>query len=104
MTFIGPSPHVISQMGDKATAKRVMHEAGVPTTPGSDIVASIDEARIEAARIGYPVLLKATAGGGGKGMRAVYAPSDLDNAFPTAQAEAEANFKDGRLYMERPDR
>src|SRR5229473_112737 len=66
LTFIGPKPSVIAAMGDKATAKRIMHEAGVPTTPGSGIVASADEALAIAEKIGFPVLLKATAGGGGK--------------------------------------
>ncbi len=101
LTFIGPKPSVINAMGDKATAKRLMREAGVPTTPGSDIVASVDEARAVCAQIGYPVLLKATAGGGGKGMRAVTAPEELPTAFATAQAEAEASFKDGRMYVEK---
>jgi acetyl-CoA carboxylase biotin carboxylase subunit len=101
LTFIGPTPGVIAAMGDKATARRLMREAGVPTTPGSDIVASVDEARAIAEAIGYPVLLKATAGGGGKGMREVHKPEDLSTAFATAQAEAEASFKDGRMYVER---
>jgi acetyl-CoA carboxylase biotin carboxylase subunit len=101
LTFIGPAPGVIAAMGDKATARRLMREAGVPTTPGSDIVASVDEARAIAEAIGYPVLLKATAGGGGKGMREVHKPEDLSTAFATAQAEAEASFKDGRMYVER---
>ena len=101
ITFIGPSPAVIAKMGDKATAKRVMAEAHVPTTPGAGILASVEEAQHAAERIGFPVLLKATAGGGGKGMREVRRPEDLPNAFNTAQAEAEANFKDGRLYMEK---
>jgi acetyl-CoA carboxylase biotin carboxylase subunit len=101
LTFIGPTPAVINAMGDKATAKRLMHEAGVPTTPGSGIVASVDEARAVAEKIGYPVLLKATAGGGGKGMREVHAPAELPTAYATAQAEAEASFKDGRLYVEK---
>ena len=101
LVFIGPKPSVISAMGDKATAKRLMHEAGVPTTPGSDIVANVDEARTVCAAIGYPVLLKATAGGGGKGMREVTCPDDLPTAFATAQAEAEASFKDGRMYVEK---
>jgi acetyl-CoA carboxylase, biotin carboxylase subunit len=101
LTFIGPKPSVISAMGDKATAKRLMREAGVPTTPGSDIVASVDEARAVVAKIGYPVLLKATAGGGGKGMRAVQSEAELPTAFATAQAEAEASFKDGRMYVEK---
>jgi len=101
LVFIGPTPAVIGAMGDKATARRLMAEAGVPTTPGSDIVASVADARATAEKIGYPVLLKATAGGGGKGMRAVYEPAELETAFATAQAEAEASFKDGRMYVEK---
>ena len=101
LTFVGPAPETIAQMGDKATAKAIMRDAKVPTTPGSDIVASVAEALDGAAGIGYPLMLKATAGGGGKGMRAVRSPAELEHAFATAQAEAEANFKDGRLYMEK---
>ena len=101
ITFIGPEPRVIAQMGDKATAKRVMAEAGVPTTPGTDILENVAAARVAAQKLGYPVLLKATAGGGGKGMREVPGEQDLETAFATAQSEAEANFKDGRLYMEK---
>jgi acetyl-CoA carboxylase biotin carboxylase subunit len=101
LTFVGPSPDVILKMGDKATAKRIMQEARVATTPGTDILESAEEARKAARKLGYPVLLKATAGGGGKGMREVRTPADLDHAYATAQAEAEANFKDGRLYMEK---
>ena len=101
LTFIGPKPQVIAAMGDKATAKRVMKEAGVATTPGTDILSSVDEARRAAQEIGYPVLLKATAGGGGKGMRVVNAPEDLERAYASATAEAEASFKDGRVYMEK---
>ena len=101
LTFIGPSPRVIAAMGDKATAKRVMSEAGVATTPGTDILASVDEARDAAEKIGYPVLLKATAGGGGKGMRVVNEPGELERAYASATAEAEASFKDGRVYMEK---
>ncbi|MBV9440115.1 MAG: acetyl-CoA carboxylase biotin carboxylase subunit [Candidatus Eremiobacteraeota bacterium] len=101
LTFIGPRPALISAMGDKATAKRLMSEAGVPTTPGSGIVSSAAEAATAAERLGYPVLLKATAGGGGKGMRAVASPEELPTAYLTAQAEAEASFKDGRLYVEK---
>ena len=101
LTFIGPRPAVIAAMGDKATAKRIMQEAHVPTTPGSGIVTSLDEARSAAEAIGYPVLLKATAGGGGKGMRAVATPGELAGAYATAQAEAEASFKDGRMYVEK---
>ena len=101
LTFIGPSPEVIAKMGDKATAKSIMHDARVPTTPGSGIVASPREAASAAKKIGYPVMLKATAGGGGKGMRVVRNAAELEHVFATAQAEAEANFKDGRLYMEK---
>jgi acetyl-CoA carboxylase biotin carboxylase subunit len=101
LTFIGPKPSVISAMGDKATAKRVMKEAGVATTPGTDILSSVDEARAAAEQMGYPVLIKATAGGGGKGMRVVNAPEELERAYASATAEAEASFKDGRVYMEK---
>jgi acetyl-CoA carboxylase biotin carboxylase subunit len=101
LAFIGPSPAVIAVMGDKAQARQKMAQAGVPTTPGSGILEGIEEAKSAAAEIGYPVLLKAAAGGGGKGMRAVDSPDQLASAFVTAQAEAEANFKDGRLYLER---
>ena len=88
LTFIGPTPSVIAAMGDKATAKRIMQEAGVPTTPGSGIIASADDALAIARDIGYPVLLKATAGGGGKGMRAVEAPGDMAAAFSTMRSIA----------------
>lgn len=101
ITFIGPAPAVIEQMGDKANAKALMTRAGVPTIPGSGILESTGEAKAAAKRIGYPVLLKATAGGGGRGMRAVAREDDLENAFASAQSEAEANFQDGRLYMEK---
>jgi len=101
LTFIGPKPAVIAAMGDKATAKRLMREAGVPTTPGTDVLESAAEAVEAAETIGYPVLLKATAGGGGKGMRAVEHPHEMEHAFASATAEAEASFKDGRVYMEK---
>jgi acetyl-CoA carboxylase biotin carboxylase subunit len=101
ITFIGPAPATIAEMGDKATARAIMDAAKVPTTPGSGILATVADALSAAGSIGYPVMLKATAGGGGKGMRAVATPADLEHAFATAQAEAEANFKDGRLYMEK---
>jgi acetyl-CoA carboxylase biotin carboxylase subunit len=101
LEFIGPKPRVISLMGDKATAKRVLRDAGVATTPGSDVLASLDEAYTAAESIGYPVLLKATAGGGGRGMRVVLDPSELPRAYAGATAEAEASFKDGRLYVEK---
>ena len=101
LTFIGPKPTVITAMGDKATAKRVMADAGVATTPGTDILDSVDEAKAAAQKIGYPVLLKATAGGGGKGMRVVESAAEMERAYASATAEAEASFKDGRVYMEK---
>ena len=101
LKFIGPRPEIITAMGDKATAKRVMADAGVATTPGTDILPTVELAREAAEQIGYPVLLKATAGGGGKGMRVVERPEDLERAFLGATAEAEASFKDGRVYMEK---
>ena len=101
LTFIGPKPSVIALMGDKATAKRVVREAGVATTPGTDVLASVEEAHDAAGTIGYPLLLKATAGGGGRGMRVVNDASELPRAFAGATAEAEASFKDGRVYLER---
>ena len=101
LTFVGPAPETIASMGDKATAKTIMAAAKVPTTPGTDILTSAGEALAAASELGYPVMLKATAGGGGKGMREVRTPDELEHAFATAQAEAEANFKDGRLYMEK---
>ncbi|MBV9737148.1 MAG: acetyl-CoA carboxylase biotin carboxylase subunit [Candidatus Eremiobacteraeota bacterium] len=101
LVFIGPRPEVIALMGDKANAKRVMSQAGVPTTPGTEVLESSADAARAAEKIGYPVLLKATAGGGGKGMREVTSADQIDRAFATAQAEAEANFNDGRLYLEK---
>jgi acetyl-CoA carboxylase, biotin carboxylase subunit len=101
LTFIGPKPDVIGAMGDKATAKRIMEEAGVSTTPGTGILTGVEDARRNALAIGYPVLLKATSGGGGKGMRVVERPEELERAYASATAEAEASFKDGRVYMEK---
>jgi len=100
--FIGPSAQVIRLMGDKARARRVMKKAGVPVLPGSDgPVESEDKAMRAAKDIGYPVMVKATAGGGGRGMRVVRAPSELSHAFKTAQREAEAAFGIGDLYLEK---
>jgi acetyl-CoA carboxylase, biotin carboxylase subunit len=101
LVFIGPEPRVIALMGDKATAKRVLHEAGVPTIPGTDVLGSLEEAADAAHSIGFPILLKATAGGGGRGMRVVEDPSELARAYAGATAEAEASFKDGRVYIEK---
>jgi len=102
ITFIGPSGQMIRQMGAKARAKELMSEAGVPTIPGSNgLVRDIDQAAQVAGEIGYPVLIKASAGGGGKGMRIASAPEELETAFNMARAEAEAAFNDGSLYIER---
>jgi len=102
LTFVGPPPSAIRDMGDKITAKRLAAAAGVPVLPGSDgAVADIDTALSEAERIGYPVLLKASAGGGGKGMRIARDPQACREAFVRASQEAEASFGDGRLFIER---
>ncbi|MBU2491128.1 MAG: acetyl-CoA carboxylase biotin carboxylase subunit [Bacteroidetes bacterium] len=100
--FIGPSPDMINRMGDKALAKETMKSVGVPVVPGSDgVVIDVKEAKKIADVIGYPVMLKATAGGGGKGMRIVRKESELENAFQTASAEAEASFNNPGLYVEK---
>jgi acetyl-CoA carboxylase, biotin carboxylase subunit len=102
ITFIGPSPEVIRMMGDKSEAKRTMKAAGVPVTPGSEGLIEDEETAIkEAGRIGYPVLIKATAGGGGRGMRVAYNQDELLNAYNTARAEAEAAFKNSGVYLEK---
>jgi acetyl-CoA carboxylase, biotin carboxylase subunit len=100
--FIGPDPRVIRLMGDKARARRVMRKAGVPVLPGSEgIVESEDKALKIAKDIGYPVLIKATAGGGGRGMRVATSPADFSQAFRTAQREAEAAFGVKDVYIEK---
>jgi acetyl-CoA carboxylase biotin carboxylase subunit len=100
--FIGPDPQVIRLMADKARARRVMRKAGVPILPGSEgPIESEDKALKIAKEIGYPVIIKATAGGGGRGMRVVKIPSDLPHAFKTAQREAEAAFGVGDVYIEK---
>jgi acetyl-CoA carboxylase biotin carboxylase subunit len=100
--FIGPTPQVIRLMGDKARARRVMKKAGVPILPGSDgPIESEDKALKVAKDIGYPVIVKATAGGGGRGMRIVRAPGELSQAVKTAQREAEAAFGVGDVYLEK---
>ena len=100
--FIGPNPAVIRKMGDKAEAKRTMKEAGVPVTPGSEgLLEDEDIAIVEAARIGYPVLIKATAGGGGRGMRVARNENELRNAYNTARSEAETAFKNSGVYLEK---
>lgn len=100
--FIGPQHDVIRKMGDKAQARRTMQSEGITVIPGSEfIVTDIREARKIADQIGYPVLLKASAGGGGRGMRIVRQPSELENAFSTARVEAEKAFGNPDLYLEK---
>lgn len=100
--FIGPSPDSIRRMGDKAFAKETMRKVGVPVVPGSDgAVKDIDEAKKIAAEIGYPVMLKASAGGGGKGMRIVWKEEEIEKAFQTASSEADAAFSNPELYLEK---
>jgi acetyl-CoA carboxylase biotin carboxylase subunit len=100
--FIGPTPAMINAMGDKITAKETMIKAGVPVVPGGGgLLESVDEARGMAAQIGYPVILKATAGGGGKGMRVVWSDSELEKAYDSAKVEAAASFKNDGIYMEK---
>lgn len=100
--FIGPTPYMIETMGDKATAKDTMIKNGVPVVPGSDgILANFEHAKVVAKEIGYPVLLKATAGGGGRGMRVVNHEDELKKMYDSASAEAEAAFSNPHLYMEK---
>jgi acetyl-CoA carboxylase biotin carboxylase subunit len=100
--FIGPTPDMISAMGDKITAKETMIKAGVPVVPGGEgLLQSIDEAIGLAKGMGYPVILKATAGGGGKGMRVVWEEAEMERAYNTAKAEAGASFKNDGIYMEK---
>jgi len=100
--FIGASPEMIDKMGDKASAKATMKAAGVPTIPGSEgLLESLEEAKKIAKEIGYPVMIKATAGGGGKGMRAVWKAEDLEKAWESARQEAGAAFGNDGMYMEK---
>jgi acetyl-CoA carboxylase biotin carboxylase subunit len=100
--FIGPTPEMINSMGDKITAKETMIKAGVPVVPGGQgLLQSVDEAKGLAREMGYPIILKATAGGGGKGMRIVWEESELEKAYDTAKAEALASFKNDGIYMEK---
>lgn len=101
LVFIGPPADVVERMGDKVAAKEAMRAAGVPLVPGSEGVADLPHLRRAALEAGFPVLLKASAGGGGKGMRVVGSEENLDAAFAFASAEAEAAFGDGSLYLEK---
>jgi acetyl-CoA carboxylase biotin carboxylase subunit len=101
IVFIGPDADVMEKMGDKAQAKAEMRAAGVPLVPGTEGTATLEEARAAAEHFGFPVLLKAAAGGGGRGMRLVSEASELDDAYSRASTEAEAAFGDGTLYVEK---
>jgi acetyl-CoA carboxylase, biotin carboxylase subunit len=100
--FIGPTPDMINSMGDKITAKETMIKAGVPVVPGGEgLLQNLDEAYGLAKGMGYPVILKATAGGGGKGMRIVWEDGEMEKAYTTAKQEAAASFKNDGIYMEK---
>jgi acetyl-CoA carboxylase biotin carboxylase subunit len=102
VTFIGPPTDVITKMGNKSEARRLMRDAGVPLLPGSDgVVQNLGEARQAAKRIGFPVLIKAVAGGGGRGMRVARNDAELTRLLPVAQSEAESAFANGDVYLER---
>ena len=102
MTFIGPTPAHIRMMGDKIEAKTAMASLGVPLVPGSDgVVSDLDEAREVAARIGYPVLIKAAAGGGGRGMKVAHSADEIEEAWRVARAEARAGFGNDAVYIEK---
>lgn len=102
LVFIGPSPECIDAMGNKAAARDTMKACGVPTVPGSDgVIETVEEARKFAEEVGYPVLIKASAGGGGKGMREVHGPADLESQFMAAKNEALAAFGNGDVYLEK---
>jgi acetyl-CoA carboxylase, biotin carboxylase subunit len=101
VVFVGPRPESIAIMGEKIRAKQAAAEAGLPLVPGSNGAATLEQTRELAREVGFPLLLKAAAGGGGRGMRLVSDPDDLEPAFQTASAEAEAAFSDGSLYVER---
>ncbi len=101
LVFVGPSPDTIRRGGDKVEARRVARAAGIPTGAGSDAVSGVGEAHTVAELVGYPILLKAAAGGGGRGMVRVDTPAELTGRFATASSEAQAAFGDGRLYIER---
>ena len=102
LIFVGPNPDVIEQMGDKNNARQCMMEAAVPVIPGSkDLLETVEDAAVMAESIGYPVLIKASNGGGGRGMRRADCAEELADAFDTAKAEARANFGDDAVYMEK---
>ena len=101
LVFIGPEPAQMERLSDKTTIKELMRSAGLPTIPGTDVLATVQEALAAAETIGYPVMLKARSGGGGRGIRRVNTPAELENAYPQAEAEAAAAFGDKAVYLEK---
>lgn len=101
IVFIGPSPQSMERLSDKSTIKRLMAEAGLPIIPGTEVLSGVEQAKTEAQRIGYPVMLKARSGGGGRGIRLVENDQQMETTFPQAEAEAIAAFGDGALYLEK---
>ena len=101
LLFVGPQPETIESLGDKLSARTIARETGVRTVPGTDHVASLADARVAASELGYPVVMKASAGGGGRGMFKATGPRELDASFDKSSREAQAAFGDGRLYLER---
>ena len=101
LVFVGPPADVMALMGDKISAKQAMRAADVPTVPGTEGATSVADVKAVADEVGFPLLLKATAGGGGKGMRLVHTPHELEDAFRMASGEAEAAFGDGTMYVEK---
>jgi acetyl-CoA carboxylase biotin carboxylase subunit len=102
ITFIGPTPEVMEMMGDKSSARKLMGDAGLPVPGGTEQpLVNYDEARVRAEQIGYPIILKASAGGGGRGMQVVWRPGELAEALESVRATAQAVFKDNRVYLEK---
>ncbi|MEE3427821.1 MAG: acetyl-CoA carboxylase biotin carboxylase subunit [Ruminococcus sp.] len=99
--FIGPTSEMISLLGDKDMARKTMRDAGVPVTPGTDVLEDVESAKVLADEVGYPLLIKARSGGGGRGIRLVSSPDEFENAYNSAFAEAESAFGDGALYIEK---
>lgn len=99
--FIGPTSEMINLLGDKDMARKTMREAGVPVTPGTDVLEDAESAKALAEEVGYPLLIKARSGGGGRGIRLVNTPEEFENAYNSAYAEAESAFGDGALYIEK---
>ncbi len=99
--FIGPTSEMINLLGDKDMARKTMRAAGVPVTPGTDVLEDVESAKLLAGEVGYPLLIKARSGGGGRGIRLVNSPEEFENAYNNAYAEAESAFGDGALYIEK---